>query len=173
MHLLLLINGASESKNNQSGGMHIELENALLFNGEAAIGMIHIMIQSPMKPSTLYLIFKGKETTHWEERDGDKRRSQDVTARICNFHYPIYKWDYAIPPGGYSLPFNFTLPPQLPGSFLYEKDDTKAIIAYKFHAKLISIEKETIKARIPVHIRQGVIDYNAEFSLNKDARLVA
>ena len=93
-------------------------------------------------------------------------------AIICNFHYPIYRWDCLLPPGGYSLPFNFRLPPQLPGSFFYEKRCIKAIINYKFHAKLISIEREQIKASIPVHIRQGVYDYNANLSLNKDARLV-
>ena len=109
--------GISGSKYNQNGGMHIQLENTSLFNGEAAIGIIHIIIQIPMNPSTLYLIFKGKEVTHWEEsrtetvsNAGGTSSSRTVTdyyngkARICNFHYPIYRWDYVIPPGGYSLP---------------------------------------------------------------------
>ena len=56
--------GKSGSKYNQNGEMHIQLENSSLFNEEAAIGMIHIRIQTPMRPSTLYLIFKGKEVTH-------------------------------------------------------------------------------------------------------------
>ena len=93
--------GAS-TKYNQNSGMFIQLENSAYFGGQEVIGMIHMNIMIQMAPSTLYLIFKGKEQTHWEEsrtiteRDGNgNSHSRTVTdcytgkSKIVNFHYPI------------------------------------------------------------------------------------
>ena len=124
--------GGANAKYNHNGGIFIQLENSAYFGGQEVAGMIHMNIISPMAPSTLYLIFKGKEQTHWEE--SRTISEQDVNgnstsrtvvdyytgkSRIVNFQYPIYRWDYPLPSGGYSLPFRFILPSNVPGSFHY------------------------------------------------------
>ena len=177
--------GGSSTKYNQNGGMFIQLENTVYFGGQEVSGMIHIDIHSQMSPSTLYLIFKGKETTHWEESRRVSERDlitgntvnrtvtdyYDGKAKFCNFQYPIYRWDYPLPCGGYSLPFRFILPTSVPGSFYYACGHTKAEITYKFHAKLVSVANEKLKARLPMFVRQASFDYKANITANKNARM--
>lgn len=176
--------GGSSSKYNKHGGMIIQLENSSCFGGQETTGMIHLKIHSPIGPSTLYLIFKGKEQTHWETtrtvsetNASGQSTSRTVTdyhdgkAKVCNFHYPIYRWDYPLNPGGYSLPFAFFLPTNIPGSFHYQRGSTKADISYKFHAKLISVHDEKLKARALVQVRQSAYMYNANILADKHARM--
>ena len=102
--------GVTNSKYNQHGGMFIQMNNIVAFGGQQVTGTIHINITVPMAPSTLYLIFKGKEWTQWEETrtvtEGNRTRTFVEyfrgKARISNFHFPIFRWETPIMQGGYS-----------------------------------------------------------------------
>lgn len=175
--------GGSGSKYNQHGGIVIQLESSTCFGGTEITGMVHMSVQTPISPSTLYLIFKGKEKTHWEvtrtekHNIGGQKISHTVTdyydgkEKICNYHYPIYKWDYDMPVGGYSLPFTFLLPNNVPGSFHYASNTTLASIQYKFHAKLIGINGEKLKGRAVIQVKQASFGYNTNIQASKHANM--
>jgi Arrestin (or S-antigen), N-terminal domain len=163
--------GGSSTKYNRSGGIGIQLQNSSYFDGDDVSGLIHIYVTAPITQSTVYIIFKGKEVTHWEETrtytENINGRTETRTIvehfhgknRICNFNFPIYKFEYGLAPGGYSLPFTFRLPPKIPGTFHYINGSTRAIIEYKFHVKVVSLNKDNLKGKLPMNIRQRVINY--------------
>lgn len=167
--------GAAGSNNryNHHGGIEIQLENLDCFGGQEISGIIHISITSPIAPSTVLLIFKGKETTYWRGRD--RRNAFEGLQNIINFQLPIYRWDQDIQPGGYSLPFKFILPTNIPGTFYYRRatdyDTAIAKISYKFHGKLISLRNELLKGRVSVNVRQASVSYNTNVSVCTNAKM--
>ena len=176
--------GGSSSKYNQNGGIAIQLENSFCLSGQQVSGTIHISITSPMAPSTLFLHFKGKEETNWSETTTvtvktrhNHRRRRDITrnfggkATVCNYQNPIFVFDRQLEIGGYSIPFTFLLPNDIPGTFLCEKYDMKAEVSYKFHAKLISKNDEKLKGRALVNVRQQAVNYVADVNVEKSAKL--
>jgi Arrestin (or S-antigen), N-terminal domain len=175
--------GGSSTKYNRSGGIGIQLQNSSYFDGDDVSGFIHINVAIPIAQSTVYIIFKGKEVTRWEETKtitenvNGKSETRTIVEhfhgknRICNFNFPIYKFEYGLAPGGYSLPFTFRLPPNIPGTFYYADGTTKAIIEYKFHVKLLSATNDNLKGKLPMSIRQRVINYETNVALNKVARM--
>ena len=56
-------NQGSSDKYNKNGGIGMQLENYHLMTGEEVQGTIYISLQQAIAPSTLYLIFLGKEET--------------------------------------------------------------------------------------------------------------
>lgn len=137
-----------------------------------------------MAPSTLHLCFKGKEVTHWQETrtvsttdNRGRTSSHTITDHfngksiICNFNSPIFKWDSSLNPGGYSLPFNFVLPSNIPNSFQYVNGPTKANIKYKFYAKLESVTNEELHAKTLIQIQQGSFTYNENILTYKQVKL--
>lgn len=170
--------GNSSAKNNDKGGILITLQNDSARCGEEVSGQVNISVKKPLGPSTLYLSFKGKEETHWEERKrlrrkpGEKKVQVHIgKAVVCNPSYIISKWDKDLPKGGYVVPFTFKLPADIPSSFYYSQGGLKASIRYKFSALLISENNEKIKAKQPMHISQHVEKFSTDINLHSQASL--
>ena len=174
-------NQGSSDKYNKNGGIGMQLENYHLMTGEEVQGTIYISLQQAIAPSTLYLIFLGKEETRWVEshketyRIAGEKFTRSVTdeykghKKICNFKYPIHEFQNPIMPGDFSMPFTFKLPQNIPGSFEYSNGSTSAKIEYKFHAKLLSRENQNFKGKVLIHLKQP--DYNRHSSV--EASVVA
>lgn len=91
---------------NSHGSVVVQLENSSSKGNKEITGVVHISLKESFPPSTLYLIFKGKEQTHWTERNTEywrdsngKRRKRSRTEHIygkhllCNYKHPICVWN--------------------------------------------------------------------------------
>ncbi|OMJ90199.1 hypothetical protein SteCoe_7493 [Stentor coeruleus] len=159
---------------NSHGSILVQLENSSSKGNEEITGIVHISLKEPFPPSTLYLIFKGKEQTHWTENHKEywtdskgKRHSRTHIEHIhgkhllCNYKHPICVWNTEIQPGGYSIPFSFIIPGGLPGSFYFEDYQKDAAIVYKFHARLIGNNNKKITGKSLINIELNS-DFNIE-----------
>ncbi|OMJ78471.1 hypothetical protein SteCoe_21713 [Stentor coeruleus] len=164
------------------GSIVIQLESQYSRGNEEITGIIHISLKKPMPPSTLYLVFKGKEETHWIESqteswtDSDgNTQSRTVTDyydgkhHICNYSQAIYIWNKGLYPGGYSIPFSFFIPSGLIGSFYYENLGTIGFIEYKMHGKLKSANGDKVTGKSPIQIILESHFVNTGLSVNKVA----
>lgn len=167
---LVISNKNPASKNmggkNSHGSIVVQLENSSSKGNEEITGVVHISLKNLFQPSTLHLIFKGKEQTHWTESKTEyyhdfkgkrhkRTRIEHIHGKhlICAYNHAICVWNAPIQPGGYSIPFSFIIPGGLPGTFFYEALDIDASINYKFHAKLISTNGEKITGKSSIHMQ--------------------
>ena len=170
--------GSSSTKYNERGGIVITLNSTSAECGDTISGKIHISIRKAIYKSTLFLIFKGKEETHWEERikgqNGKKTtKINEGKLLICNTSNIITRWEIGLGKGGYVLPFSYKLPVAIPGSFYFTQRSTKASIRYGFSAKLISDENEKLKGTCPIHIMQRIENFGTNINLIKQASLMS
>lgn len=170
---------------NTHGGIVVQLENSSYQTGQEVTGVIHISVKNNLSPSTLYLCFVGKERTHWTETRtvSETDSSGNSTSRtetdhyngklyVCKFAYPVLSWNSGLYQGGYSIPFSFRLPQNIPGSFSYHMGSTDASISYKIHIKLSGVSGEKIAGKTEIHIHQGFDpNFSAQISQNVNARL--
>ena len=138
--------GADSSKH---GGLKINLEQYLLNPGEAIQGAVNVMIKEQLPPSILFLHFKGVEEVTWRRKRGKHMHRYYNKRIIAKTKYPLMTWDYPLPAGSFSVPFEFALPPGLPGSFCYENKSTILGIFYKVYARL---KAKSIKLKDKVNI---------------------
>lgn len=161
------------------GGLAISFENSSCFAGQVVSGAVHISVTAPTNQGTLYLRFKGSEKTAWTTTTRTKVLGKYVTTvnyhsgrhKICNVSYPIYQFDHGLEPGGYSLPFCFRLPENIPSSLSFSEGSTGAHIFYKFHAKFVGISGEVIKGKEIIHMRQAVYALQRDLAQKKNAVL--
>ena len=175
--------GNETSKYNKNGGIGMQLESYHCITGQEVHGTIYISLQQAIAPSTLYLIFLGKEETYWEEtrretyRIGEQKFTRNVTTeykghkKLCHFKYPIHEFPDTIMPGDFSMAFSFRLPENIPGSFEYSNGPTRAKIEYKFHAKLLSRENQNFKGKMCIHLKQPDLNYHAPVEASTVAKL--
>jgi hypothetical protein len=165
--------------NSSTQGLIIQLENASCFNGQELHGIIHLILESPLSDSTLFLSFIGLEETYWEETriktsekaNGDKTVSHRGRKQICNFRYPLFSFDRGLLPGGYSFPFSLVLPTNIPGTFAYSLGTTHASITYRLHASLDCHGSKPIVGDCPVKIRQAALGCNTNLNQYKCAKM--
>ena len=163
--------GAISTKYNHHGDIFIEMTNITATGGQRLKGMIHMTLSTQISPSTLFLVFKGLEATSWVEDSEKQKDRHRGKSRICNFHYPLYQWKKPLPKGGYSLPFIFTLPENLPGSFSCIFEQFRASIEYKLFAKLLSKNNENLKARISIHVIEKTLSLHANLAASSIAEI--
>ena len=166
-------------KSSTHGGLAITFENSSCFTGQEVFGAVHISVTAPTTQGTLYLRFKGIEETQWTTTKRTRIAGKTVTTmtdhggklKICNVSYPIYNFDHGLDIGGYTLPFCFRLPDNIPSSLSYSEGRTLASIEYKFHAKFVGISGEIIKGKEIIHMRQAVYTLQKDLAQKKTAVL--
>ena len=148
------------------GGMHVQLETPTYKEGEEVSGVIYMRLDEYSPSGTIYIKFKGSEKTRWQETrtrtvsDGKTTRTETYqvhysgSKKIVKFKFPAYTFNGEIQTGGFTLPFSFVLPGNLPGSFYYDKGSTHAKIHYKIKATFENIEKKKIKNHAEIRIIQ-------------------
>lgn len=86
---LVISNKNPASKNmggkNSHGSIVVQLENSSSKGNEEITGVVHISLKNLFQPSTLHLIFKGKEQTHWTDLHMVKIKSISQYNRIFIF----------------------------------------------------------------------------------------
>lgn len=161
----------SHKKYNFHGGISIQLQNSECFAGETLSGIVHIKVSYVLPKSKLILIFKGKEKTQWSRSINRAIQRFQTIESIANFQIPIHDWDCKIKPGEFSLPFEFTLPASISGSFSFQHTPGLGNIAYKLHVKLMNTKNKNLKGRVPIIIKRNILSYKDHVSVTKIVRL--
>jgi hypothetical protein len=161
-------------KYNHVGGLHIQLPSSVFQSTDFITGTIHVTLSQPLPACYLEFQFKGKEVTHWTEQRSNGKQSYTVSYNGKHHNAKIkciiLNWTTGLAPGGYSIPFSFKIPNNLPGSFHFSRGSTQAHIQYKIHAKVLS-GHENLKGKELVHIVQVPAVMNTNINLTKNARL--
>ena len=142
------------------GGLHIDLENPNALAGSMLAGVIHLVVKETTEASSLELLFKGKEYTHFAVKSGKSTRHYYGHRRVLWWEMPLYVFSEGkVDPGHYTFPFTVTVPDSVPGTFLYREDPFghqvfEAKITYKLCAKVLTPHNLITKAVIPLSITQ-------------------
>ena len=174
----------STTSSSSSSGIFIQLERPSWCLKEEVTGMIHLSIKSPESSSKLILIFKGKEKTEWTEtrtetsKDSEGNESDTTVTdyfkgktSVIRISPEIFTWDDGLKAGDYSIPFAFTLPDQLPGTFKYSKDSVKAEIIYTFQVILQCNSQNLTKGKTYFAIQHPADSFNSNLKLSKSANM--
>ena len=172
------------SSSSSSSGILIQLERPSGYLNEEVTGMIHLSIKSAEPTAKLLLIFKGKEKTEWTEtrtetsKDSEGKESDTTVTdyfkgktSVIRISREVFTWEDGLKSGDYSIPFAFTLPDQIPGTFKYEKDSVKAEIIYTFQAILQNNSQNLIKGKTRVAIQHPASSFNSNLKLSKSANM--
>ena len=149
-------NKASKEKKAISGaGVFINLQKMHFYPGEVVQGDIHLAIQEPLPPVSLHLKFSGIEYTYWCILDGDSgTRVYTQTLHIAEFNTLVCDWPEGLEEVSLTIPFNFKLPEDLPGSFEYHGPTGQ--IKYTVVANLIDNELRECSQILPIVVKQVI-----------------
>lgn len=137
--------GSSESK----GQMLIACDKASFNSGEKIKGNIYIqLIKSIRKSTSLYLVFSGTETTHWQS---GILSSTDGKSVFRKEHKKFMTWEEGLHKGQYEIPFSFLLPEGLYSSFKLNEEKYSAGVTYKLNA-IVSAKGRKMKNTAKIEI---------------------
>ncbi|OMJ94133.1 hypothetical protein SteCoe_2770 [Stentor coeruleus] len=160
---------------NSLGAASMQLECGSFYAGQIVAGVINISLLKDINECKVFLAFRGKEKTNWLSSDG--KTEYNGKRKVCNFYYTLYNWPTGLKAGGYSLPFSFQLPEDIPGSFLYHvpqsflEQKRKASIKYFLQSKLLTSTKEKIKASSKITIFKPTKTILSNINFYKEAKL--
>jgi hypothetical protein len=144
----------------------IRTNKAEYVGGEKVYGIVYVCVHDPLDSKGLRLKVKGYEKCVWNysysEREGDEwvRRTGHKKDKKEFFRVDIRLMEYpgGFPVGYYSYPFQYALPPGLPGVFHFANDigmKWSATVKYKIKAEVdIPGMKNDLKATQPLMVRQ-------------------
>lgn len=177
-------------------GMFVELNKPYYYPGERVTGNVYVNIQKAWGTRGIDFQIKTKEFIKYIEkvRKAFKRqRKNPQTKRMETYtayeyvnverrdERTLYKYSYLLTQcsnnvfniGQYCYPFEFTIPPNLPGSFEYYDRDSSACITYTVKARAISINnaKEMIKNENVIIVRQPYTNFNYPTNVTRTIQL--
>ena len=130
--------------------------------GAKVVGRIYIRALAPCSASHLEIKVKGKEHSRFWRQRFETRRREDGTEfqeeiweknkfehKILEFNGTCQTFNALLMPGDYCVPFEFTLPANIPSSIMW-RDDTirekpKCEITYTVRAKLVTHTNQEMK----------------------------
>ena len=149
------------------GALVVQLTDATFSTGQEVRGCINFTLHSAIKSDYLTLFFKGKESVIFVQR---VRKTSSTGQRaygkhaICKRRYPVFQFENGvIPPGSYTFPISFTLPPHIPGSLNRKETKYWAVVQYAVKAKLeggqfaLVNQGKTYIRVIQSNIRPGIV----------------
>lgn len=143
--------------------MYIKTDRPYYYPGNTVVGKIYIRTMVPMNPSHIDLHIEGREKTSHrnfkrnriETPEGEPDRYEEIMIKEKNEHKNLefkgrcFTFNGPLYPGDYTIPFEFTLPPQLPSSIMYRNDRIrerpKAEVNYRIKAILETIDRRVLK----------------------------
>ena len=142
--------------------MYVKTAQPFYYPGNTVYGKIYIRTLVPMNPSFLEIYVKGKEKAHFKydehitHRDGEGNTRTEVVHRwdyvskkILQFKGNCFSFQGPLAPGDYTIPFEFTLPQNIPASMLFEKrnapDEPFVKIKYTVQAILNMQDRSVLK----------------------------
>ena len=177
-------------------GMFVELNKPYYYPGERVTGNVYVNIQQAWGTRGIDFQIKTKEFIRYIERvkkPFKRQRKNPQTKKMETYtayeyvnverrdEKTLYKFSNLLTQcngnifniGQYCYPFEFTIPPNLPGSFEYYDKDSSACITYTVKAKAISINnaKEMIKSENVIIVRQPYTNFNYPTNVNRNIQL--
>ena len=150
------------------GHLHLQLETRNVQAGTDLPGVIHLKLNESVQARFLCLKFKGKEHCQWtvsrteNDAQGNSRTVHDTHRGHCHVvrqKFPIFVFTGGfLQAGDYSFPFNFRLPPAIPGSFHLEHGSLKAHIRYNLIAMIDGSPLKIEKSKLHIHVSQQMTD---------------
>eukprot|EP00041_Stephanoeca_diplocostata_P039436 m.1625578 g.1625578 ORF g.1625578 m.1625578 type:complete len:423 (+) comp25394_c0_seq1:82-1350(+) len=128
----------------QDNGIWVQTDKPSYYEGEVVHGHIYLNCISQFKCRGLHISIQGEERTRWVERRTHNRTRADGTSyteteriphrgynEFFNVRVQVFNFGGQVQPGQYAFPFQFTIPPGMPGIFEAEStQDTEAMIMY-------------------------------------------
>lgn len=154
------------------GYLYVKADKEYYYAGDVVYGKIYIRCEVPMQAKHLEVRLKGKEKmSFWRTTGGkNKRRHKVKTSKmLINFRAVCHTFDPALgplPPGDYTIPFEFTLPLGMPASIMYHNinhhDMPKAVVKYSFKAKIVNHDKSILKYKQLIVVHEPPVAFNPE-----------
>ena len=177
-------------------GLFVELGKPFYYPGETVMGNVYANISNPWGTRGIEFSIKTKEAVRYMDRERRSYRAQRRNPQTKKMEYytaykyvnverrdsqTIYKYSFMLTQcagnvfniGQYCYPFQFTIPPSLPGSFEYYDSQTSACIKYTIKPKAISINNQSqkLKSENILIVRQPVTDFNYPTCVNNNTKL--
>ncbi|OQR84994.1 hypothetical protein ACHHYP_12450 [Achlya hypogyna] len=127
------------------GSVVVTVDKPHYISGEVITGSLQVDVLEPIECNEIVVIVKGKEKVAWTEHDTETRNGETVNVRHKFeeghefFHQKLvlFNVQHHISPGQYIYPFQYQLPPGLPGCYdNAHDDDVKAKIEYSIKGTL-------------------------------------
>eukprot|EP01118_Nematostelium_gracile_P001257 TRINITY_DN11318_c0_g1_i1.p1 TRINITY_DN11318_c0_g1~~TRINITY_DN11318_c0_g1_i1.p1 ORF type:complete len:489 (+),score=122.07 TRINITY_DN11318_c0_g1_i1:1383-2849(+) len=146
-----------------SNKLTVTLEKGTYLGGETVIGNVHLTCLVPFKARGVVVKMRGFERCKFDEhRTRTERDSHGHTHTVHEtivhtgrndffcLHIPVYPVTGEVSPGDYDFPFQYTLPPNLPGSFRSRGSPHNhlAEVLYYAEAKVDVIHKFDLKSKL-------------------------
>lgn len=143
------------------GYLYVKTDRPYYYPGNTVLGKIYIRIEAPMDAKFLEIKISGKEKAsflrhHTENYEvNGERRTRERTEKVKMFRTYIdvrancFTFGSSLMPGDYTVPFEFTLPPNIPSSIMYQnlnhRERPKAHIVYKIKAIIENHDRTQLK----------------------------
>lgn len=120
---------------------YIELDEATFRPGDEMIGVINILVHSPIEATQLCLFITAEERTRWSEfesSDDGPWTTEWFDGYLAPFHHSVIIHDFGgvIQSGQHSIPIRVRLPTSMIPSFSFLLNDITAYTRYSLEAKL-------------------------------------
>ncbi|OMJ90200.1 hypothetical protein SteCoe_7495 [Stentor coeruleus] len=134
------------------GKLAVKIKNSSYTGGEEVEGLVHILVQHILPPSTLILCFKGRETV--KKIQASKQERETIQKhKLHSLKIVLLTWEEGIKRNNYSIPFTIILPEELDASLDFTTTHIQASITYTITAKLITHKKLLLgSAKVPLLI---------------------
>mmetsp|Transcript_7169 Transcript_7169/g.9925 ORF Transcript_7169/g.9925 Transcript_7169/m.9925 type:complete len:501 (+) Transcript_7169:41-1543(+) len=123
-------------------GISIDESSGRLYGGSKLRGKIYLDVQSPsITADSLNITFYGREHTTVEytvHEEDNKTRTEyaHASAHICNIEFILFQFGGSVNKGRYEFPFEFTIPPGIPGKQGSYISGSSYTIDYHLEAKV-------------------------------------
>ncbi|KAF0719175.1 hypothetical protein AaE_010495, partial [Aphanomyces astaci] len=122
------------------GAIRVNVDKPYYISGEVITGNLAVDVLEPIECNGVVLVVTGKEKVYWSENhtetnaNGESRSVTRVFADRREFFKQkivLFNVQHSLAPGSYIYPFQYQLPPGLPGCFDNQSDKgVKAKIEY-------------------------------------------
>ena len=160
----------------QGGYIYVKTDRPYYYPGNTVYGKIYIRTQTYMEPQHIEIYVKGKEKASFYEFENHERRDADGTVhrerrrhhryysrKIMHFKGVCFTFQGPLNPGDYTIPFEFTLPANMPSSIIYEnrnrEDHPWCKVKYTAQAILVMRNNTTLKYKQWIVIHEPPVPF--------------
>lgn len=146
----------------EGGYLYVKTDRPYYYPGNKILGKIYIRTMVPMNAKQVEIKVKGKEHASYWRTETHTHRNNDGSTRtetrhvkerfkrkILEFKAPCFTFQGPLNPGDYTIPFEFTLPANIPSSMMYKnpnhRDKPSAKIKYSIRAVVDTHDKKVLK----------------------------
>ena len=154
----------------EGGYLYVKTDRPYYYPGNKVLGKIYIRTTVPMNAKQVEIKVKGKEhASYWRarENDGTTNRARQVKERfkrkILKFKAPCFTFQEPLSPGDFTIPFEFTLPENIPSSMMYKNpnhnNSPSAKIKYSIRALVNTHDNKVLKYKQWLIIHERPVEF--------------